>query len=660
VKTALHQSYQDIEVLVVIDGSDSEAEARLEEITDSRLRVVRLPEALGAARARNAGVKAARGDWVAFLDDDDEWLADKIERQLVVAANTSARFPVIGCRMLVRDEQNQSVWPRRLPEPGQPVGDYLFARSSLFSSESQFQTSMLLCRRAFLEMIPFRDLPRHQDWDWVIRASKAPGFAFTYAKDPLVVWHNEPRRRRISTSVLAEDWRSSLAWADGHRQDLGRRAYAGFVLTVVADMARQARRVSAAPRLLGAALAHGRPSVPALLSFLGIWLLPKNLRQRVRNLAQGRGASPGPTGKHVTQVVTQMEAGGAQHVALWLAAGLREKGYDADVWFLYTKRPAFEGEPHVRSLLPRRPTSVLGYLLIVSRLFATLASQRPDVLITHTHYANVIGQVAGLLLLVPRRIAVHHNPINMSPLLVRWLDRLWGTLPFYGSIVAISESVAGSAACCPPWYRRRIRVIENGLPARRVSTVDAQEPDVSRDDIRQSLGIPIDARVLINVGRLAPSKNQSFLVSLMPLLPCVHLVIVGEGELRAMLAGAARELGVDDRVHFTGEVSHETVHRCLRAGDVFVFPSLYEGLSLALIEAMRAGLPAVAHDIPAIRDVLAGSGTLLPLDRGQWAHALLELLLNPDLRQGQGQASRARSERFSLDRMVDEYESLFG
>ena len=82
VSSALAQTYGDIEVIVVVDGPDQGTAEALERVNDPRLKIVQLPESVGGSDARNAGVKAADGAWVAFLDDDDEWLPEKIQKQL--------------------------------------------------------------------------------------------------------------------------------------------------------------------------------------------------------------------------------------------------------------------------------------------------------------------------------------------------------------------------------------------------------------------------------------------------------------------------------------------------------------------------------------------------------------------------------------------------
>src|SRR3954471_14704598 len=113
--SALAQTHEAIEVVVVIDGPDPETRANLETVGDERLRVIELPEPGKAPNARNVGTRNARGRWTALLDDDDEWLPTKVERQLTLAATASRASPVVATPMISRPPRADTVMPRRLP-----------------------------------------------------------------------------------------------------------------------------------------------------------------------------------------------------------------------------------------------------------------------------------------------------------------------------------------------------------------------------------------------------------------------------------------------------------------------------------------------------------------------------------------------------------------
>jgi cellulose synthase/poly-beta-1,6-N-acetylglucosamine synthase-like glycosyltransferase len=102
VLSTLHQSHTSIEVIVVIDGEDQATEKLLAGFEDARLQVIPLAVNVGGSEARNIGVRTANGEWIAFLDDDDEWFPHKIAMQLEAAGASEAAFPVVSSRLTVR------------------------------------------------------------------------------------------------------------------------------------------------------------------------------------------------------------------------------------------------------------------------------------------------------------------------------------------------------------------------------------------------------------------------------------------------------------------------------------------------------------------------------------------------------------------------------
>lgn len=346
-----------------------------------------------------------------------------------------------------------------------------------------------------------------------------------------------------------------------------------------------------------------------------------------------------------------MEAGGAQQVALFLTDGLRDKGHDVEVWFLYTKRPSYANMSGIRSFLPH-PPKLLDYCRIAWRLWKNLQLHRPDVVITHTHYSNVLGHLLSRFVSVRHRIAVQHNPVDTYPRLARLADIILALMGCYTENILVSKAVERSVEHYPRVYRRKVKVIPNGLPP--LPPVNS-----SKQELRLQWGLPIDKPLLLSVGRLAVQKNQSLLLQTLPHVPDTHLVLAGEGELRSQLEEMARALNVADRVHFLGEVSSTAIAQILRAADIFVFPSRFESMGLALVEAMLAELPIIASDIPALREVLGGSGIFAdPQDARDWAGRICKLLADPEHARSLGVNASKRAAQFSVEGMVSSYATL--
>ncbi|HEY6617951.1 MAG: glycosyltransferase family 2 protein [Xanthobacteraceae bacterium] len=277
VKSALAQSLTNIEVVIVIDGPDPETTQALNAIADSRLRLIQNARPGGSAEARNVGVTAAQGEWVAFLDDDDEWLKDKLELQLAVTSPN--KFVIVSCLNYVVTSLQRYIWPRRVYDNACPLDEYLFDRRSWFRGGVMLQCSSLLMPRQLCLELMFR--PIHDDWDMLLRAAKGRGVEIVTVRQPLVIHHTEDGRESLGASF---DWRKSLDWADTHRFLFSRRAYAGFCLTVISPQAAKAGDHLAFFVLLYCALRHGSPRPIQLALYLAIWLIPMHQRQKLRSL----------------------------------------------------------------------------------------------------------------------------------------------------------------------------------------------------------------------------------------------------------------------------------------------------------------------------------------------------------------------------------------
>lgn len=277
VDSALRQSWAQVEVVVVIDGPDETSVAALKTIASDRLVVLALPENVGGSEARNTGIRAARGEWIALLDDDDEWMPSKLEKQMALAESGRAAQPIVACSVVAQFNDSQQVWPRKAPAP--PISEYLLARNSLHQGEGLLQTSTLLARRQLFLDVPFqKGLRKHQDWDWLLRVVAEPGVEVEFVGEALAVWHLEEDRNSVSR---AQNWEVSLQWIRDRRALVTRRAYAGFIATQVVPQAARQRCWHAFWPLLREMFRVGSPRVIDVVLTLGMWAVPRNLRRRL-------------------------------------------------------------------------------------------------------------------------------------------------------------------------------------------------------------------------------------------------------------------------------------------------------------------------------------------------------------------------------------------
>jgi len=291
VRSALGQTHADLEVVVVIDGPDPATEQALAAIPDARLRVLPLPQRGKAPNARNQGARAATGRWTAFLDDDDEWLPAKLEVQLKLAATAQRPSPVVATRLISRTPRSDTVMPRRLPAPDEPLSEYFTVRKGLFYGDGFIQTSTIMAPTALVRRVPFTvGLRRQQELDWALRATAQPDVELLYADEPLVLWHQDEDRERIS---LENPWAEQLEWLRANRELFTARAYSAFTMSVLSSMAAPTRSRQVFAELLREART-GRPGAIDYLTFLQIWTLPPALRHTLRDKIVGRRATPSP------------------------------------------------------------------------------------------------------------------------------------------------------------------------------------------------------------------------------------------------------------------------------------------------------------------------------------------------------------------------------
>ena len=346
--------------------------------------------------------------------------------------------------------------------------------------------------------------------------------------------------------------------------------------------------------------------------------------------------------------------GGAEQAMLILIAGLKAQGWHP--LLMYHPAPGIKPLVEAAALMdvelwpvPPMPDGLSGARRVwpFSR---DLRARRPDVFHAHLTWplACKFGLVGSILADVPATVATLQLyvefPLNLSILVQqRWIAAR------ISRYVAVSHAVAQRVIHKLPWPARKVQVIHN--------CISTQAPDQVCDrPIKQT-----DRPVVLTVARLDEQKGHRYLLEAAVQVPEAQFVLAGDGPLRASLELQARSLGLQERVKFLGYRSD--IANLLESCDVFVLPSIYEGLPLSILEAMSARKPVIATQIGGTDEAVIANETGLlipPADPHALAAAIRKILSDRSLAQRLASAGRVRVEQeFSAARMVQQMIELY-
>lgn len=237
-----NQDYKALEIIVVVDGLSEKTAALIEELNDNQsqpIQLVQTKEKVGGSEARNIGVSHAKGEYIALLDDDDEWFFDKISSQmkLIEQKNLTFKDDFLCFTSLERYQNiNQEVYDK-LPnkdyqESGKKsIANYLFETKGL-RNIGFIQTSTVLVPKHILLDSPFtKGLIKHQDWDWLLKVDREHKLTILQVTEPKIIYHSDvPVESRVG---YINRWRFTEEWAILHRDEFSQQGYESFILNYI-------------------------------------------------------------------------------------------------------------------------------------------------------------------------------------------------------------------------------------------------------------------------------------------------------------------------------------------------------------------------------------------------------------------------------------------
>lgn len=356
-------------------------------------------------------------------------------------------------------------------------------------------------------------------------------------------------------------------------------------------------------------------------------------------------------GMRIAHLIETSGPGGAERMVAELAREQRARGAIPTVFL------PDEGEHWLESQLAGSDVGIEHFHLaspLSPQCVRTLAVgfSRRDITLAHSHDFTmaVNGACAARAVGIPHVITMHGGRYYAERLRRRLALRVAALSS--QAVVGVSDALSAHLCHDLSLASTRVVTIPNGVRQR----------SGTRSQLHNELGLGPDARIVLAVGNLYLVKGHRVLLEALAALPAhLHLVIAGRGEEEGVLRSRAAELGLTSRLHLLG--LRDDIPGLLLSADVFVQPSLDEGLPLAVLEAMFAGRAIVATDVGDVRRAVGGDEAAVlvpPGDSAALSHAIGRLIANPEAARLLGMRARVRADwGYSLNTMVDRYSALY-
>ena len=351
--------------------------------------------------------------------------------------------------------------------------------------------------------------------------------------------------------------------------------------------------------------------------------------------------------KKILLLITRGEVGGAQMVVLQLAAELKKRGHHITVGVganTGTFLPEALMSRGIRTIFLKHlgrtynPFSAVAFYFEIKKL---LARESYDVLHLHSSNTIIAACAAWRVSHKPKILFTLHGLSFLHPAhrhILKpfvWYAFKW-CIPYMDEVIFVTRNDYD--------YARAHGLVRHGTVIYNATTTTF----FSRDEARAALGLQLNEIVVGSIGRLAYPKNYEFFVRAMRRIPQATSIIIGDGPERNHYL---------NRVRLTGELPDAA--RYLLAFDLFVLPSLYEGCSLTLIDALKAGIPILASNVGGNAEVVASPEQLFTVhDEEEFITKATAILNNSDYAQQLGAENKKNGERFSLDTMMRGYTAL--
>lgn len=379
--------------------------------------------------------------------------------------------------------------------------------------------------------------------------------------------------------------------------------------------------------------------------------------------------------KKILFVITKSNWGGAQKYVYDLATVLKGKGYSVKV-ALGGKGTLFDklkesGIDTVSIPSFNRDVDLLSEIKTTAKLFEIIRSFRPDVVHLNSSKAG-LGALASRMLRVKKIVftlhglALHEDRSRIQKFIIKQLYRL--TILFCHRTIVVSNALKNEVATMFPRLAKKMVLVHNGLLIPEfMGRKEARDLLISTiPNGKSTIDIPTASMVIGTIGELHPIKGHKYLIegfrevlykSALPLF----LFIISDGEERKERQKQIDSLRLTNNVFLCGRI--DDAIRVLKAFDIFILPSLSEGLPYAVQEAGLASLPVIATEVGGIPELIENNKTgilIRPKSSVDITHSILEVIYDPELRKSLGSSLHKKiKEDFNVDHMTISTENIY-
>ncbi len=360
---------------------------------------------------------------------------------------------------------------------------------------------------------------------------------------------------------------------------------------------------------------------------------------------------------NVIHLVEELTIGGLEKILTTIVLNLDKEKYNVSVWCL--REGGFFADKLVKEGIDVKilHISTSRNPLSIYKLYRLLKHHKFDIIHTHAYSAGTIGRISAFLAGVPVIISHNHSVYDYYYKYYHFVE--WILSLITDRVICISEVVNRFANETQRINTRKLITIHNGIDD--VCAVTEKRSS----DLKKELGIPINHSVIGTIAHLEEHKGIKYFLEAASLLLAsrrdISFLFVGEGALKEKLRKLCVDLKIEENVIFAGERS--VIPEILFLLDIFVLPSLREGLGLAILEAMACGKPVIATNVGGIPEIVKDgeNGILvMPKDPEALYRAMNELMDDREKREKMGHiGKRVCDENFRAQTMVEKIEDLY-